>query len=96
MLSRLKNYALIAAVVGAFYYLLSHHFIITSWRDFEVIEKTELTLSHTFYSIRQATPQETLAIDALRDAGIGEWMVDNGMLSQERLNEILRRLDAAQ
>lgn len=94
MIRRVGQYIIIAAVIGAFYYLLSHHFIITSWRDFDVLKKTELTLAQTFYSIQQASPAQTLEIKALRDAGIGDWMVEQGMITVEEYDRILRKLDA--
>lgn len=96
MLIRIRNYVLIAVVIGGFYYLLSHHFIITSWTHFNVLDKTELTLANTFYSISQVPPEETLRVEALRKAGIGEWMVEHDMISREQLDYILRKLDAEQ
>ena len=96
MLDRIKHYVLIAAAIGAFYFLLSHHFIITSWRDFDVLKKNELTLAHTFYSIRQSPPEETLKIEALRNAGIGDWMVEHGMLTEEKLSNILWKIELEQ
>lgn len=96
MLSRLKHYVLIAVGIGAFYFLLSHHFIITSWTNFDVLKKTDLTLANTFYSISQSSPEETLKVEALRKAGIGEWMVEHGMITEQKLDAILRKLDAQQ
>lgn len=93
MLSRIKGYILAAAAIGAFYYLLSHHFIFYTFRDFDVLKKQELTLEYTFYSLRQHTPTETLRIDALRDAGIENVMLDRGMLSETRLDQILNQID---
>ena len=93
MLTRIKQYVLIAAAFGAFYYLLSHHFIFNTFRDFDVLKKQELTLEYTFYSLRQHPPTETLSIDALRDAGIENVMLDRGMLSEERLDQILMQID---
>lgn len=93
MLSRLKTYFWVALAVGAFYFLLSHHIVFTSFQDFDLLKKEELTLKYTFFSLKQASPESALRIDPLRDAGLGELMVERGMLSQERLNEILRRID---
>jgi len=96
MLTRLKQYALIGLAVAAFYFLLSHHFIFSSTTSFDLLKKNELTLSYTFYSLMQNPPEEALRIEPLRDAGIGELMVDKGMLSEERLDYILRKIDAQQ
>jgi hypothetical protein len=94
MLSRLKGYVLIALAAGAFYFLLSYHFIFFSLRDVELLKKTEPTLENTFYSLRQHTPFDTLRIKALRDAGIENIMLDRGMLSEQRLDDLLKHIDA--
>ncbi len=94
MLSRIKQYLVIAVVLFGFYYLLSHHFIFTSWTSFHVLPKQELTLKYTFYSLKQALPQSVLKINELRDAGIGEIMLEEGMLSEQRYDDILRKIDS--
>jgi len=93
MLSRIKQYALIAIVIFGFYYILSHHFIFTSWTSFHVLPKQELTLKYTFFSLKQAIPESVLKNETLRDAGIGQIMLDEGMLSEQRYDAILRKID---
>jgi len=94
MLSRMKQYILIAAAIAAFYFLLSHHFIFSSFTDFDLLKKQELTLAYTFYSIRQHSPIETLRIEPLRKAGIENILLDRGLVSEERLNTLLNQLDS--
>ena len=94
MLSRIKQYLLIAIAIFGFYYLLSHHFIFTSWNTFDILPKQELTLKYTFYSLKQANPEAVLRIDVLRDAGIGEIMLDKGMLPEYKYDQILRKIDS--
>lgn len=99
MLSRIKQYAVIGAVIYAFYFLLGHHFIVTSFdsldalKDIKILKKNELTLKYTFYSLSQASPEKTMRIPELREAGIGEIMVNLGMVSPEKLNDIERKID---
>lgn len=93
MLTRIRNYLLIGIAIFAFYYLLSHHFIFTSWTSFHVLPKQELTLKYTFYSLKQAYPDTVLEIDELRDAGIGDVMIEEGMISTEEYDRILRKID---
>ena len=99
MLSRLKQYVLLGAIIYGFYFLLSHHFIVTSFdsldslKQIEILKKKELTLKYTFYSLKQASPEKTMRISELREAGIGDIMVKLGMVTQERLNEIERKID---
>jgi len=92
MLSRLKTYFWFALAIGVFYFLLSHHIVFSSFSDYDLLKKNELTFRYTFFSLKQATPESALRIDALREAGLGELMVERGMLTRERLNEVLRRL----
>jgi len=93
MLTRIKHYILIAAAIAAFYFLLSHHFIFSSFTDFDLLKKQELTLAYTFYSLHQHSPIETLRIEPLRKAGIEDIMLDRGMVSETRLNTLLNMID---
>ena len=95
MLSRLKGYFWIAVAAAAFYFLLSHHFIFYSPKKFDLLKKQELTLKYTFYSIHQHVPSETLRIKALRDAGIEDLMLEKGIITEERLNDLLKKIDTA-
>ena len=96
MLSRLKNYFWVALGVAAFYFLLSHHIIFFTYRDFDLLNKHELTLKYTFYSIRQHSVLDTLRIKELRDAGIEDILLDRGLVSEEELNKLLRKIDATE
>jgi|GEM_PF-772453 len=98
MLSRIKQYALLGAIVYAFYFLLSHHFIVTGFdidsiQDTRVLKKKELTLKYTFFSLKQASPEKVMQIPELREVGIGDVMIEKGMVTQERLNAIERKID---
>ncbi len=94
MLNRMKSYFWIALGIGALYFLLSHHIIFTSVREFDLLKKEELTLQYTFYSLKTNTPYEALRIDVLRDAGIEDILLDRGIISEERLDQMLERIDA--
>lgn len=94
MLSRLRNYFLVALAAGFFYFLLNHHIIIFAYNDFKLLKKIEPTLEHTFVSLKQAHPMKLLKIDPLRDAGIEEVMLERGMLTEQRLNKLLDIIDS--
>ena len=94
MLSRLKNYFWVALGFGVFYFLLSHHIIFTSVRDFDLLKKEELTLEYTFYNLKSHSLHETLRIDRLRDAGIEDILLDRGMITEERLDKLLDQIEA--
>jgi hypothetical protein len=94
MLQKIRNYVLIALAIGAFYFLLSHHIIFTSFRDFSLLKKNELTFKYTFFSMKQQSPERILRINELRDAGIEDLLLEKGMVSEERLDKILYDIDA--
>ncbi len=99
MLRRLIQYLMIGVVLGVFYILLSNHFLFFGIKDFEDVEwlkKRELTLKNTFCSVRQQSPEAILKVDELREAGVGELMVERGLLSEEKLRHILLRIEVQQ
>lgn len=94
MITRIRNYALIALGIGAFYFLLTHHFIFRSFTNFDLLDKTEPTLKYTFISIRQLNPYKLLSDKNIRDAGFAEYMLDNGLVREDALDRILTRIEA--
>jgi len=98
MLSRLKQYVLLGAVIYGFYFLLSHHFIVTgfdleSFMDVRVLKKKELTLKYTFFSLKQATPEKVMQIPELREAGLGGIMIEKGISPRRSSPRIERKID---
>lgn len=104
MLTRIKSYIIIALVIGAFYFLLSHHFVITGhnfafvgwddWDDLKILKKNELTLKYTFFSLKQANPYQVMRIEELRDAGIGKIMIEKGIVTDEKMRQITQKIDS--
>jgi hypothetical protein len=94
MFQKIRHYILIALAIGAFYFLLSHHVIFSSFRDFTILKKNELTLKYTFFSMKQQSPERILRIHELRDAGIEDLLLEKGLVSEERLDKILDDIDA--
>lgn len=93
MLQRLRNYLLLAIIVGIFYFLLSHHVLFSSPTSFNILTKSELTLKNTFVSLRTTPPETLLRNDALRASGVDELLVDLGLASQKEINRLLRKID---
>lgn len=93
MLTRIKQYVLIGIVLAFFYYLLSHHFIFFSLKSFETLKKDELTFRYTFYNLASKSPESAIKIDQLRHAGVGELMVERGLISEEKLRQYLRKIE---
>jgi hypothetical protein len=94
MWTRIKQYLLIAAGCAALYFLMSYHIIFdpnaNDWMDLEVhlLEKSSLHLHYTFYSISNKKPETIMAIDHLREDGIGELLVDIGMISEDERSRL--------
>ena len=86
MKEKFRNYLLIAGAFGILYFLTSYHIIIYE-HDFFLLEKPYHTLEYCFFNITQRRADKILQEDVLREAGIGELLVDLGKVSE---NEYLR------
>ena len=88
MWPRIKQYLLIAAGIAVLYFFLSNHIIFDpnadDWTDIDVylLKKQELHLHYTFYSLSNKKPETIMAIDYLREDGIGELLVEIGMITE--------------
>ena len=92
MKDRLKRYALIAAAVALLWFVLDNHFVMYG-KEVHLLKKDERNLHDTFVSLNNKRPATVLKNDRLREAGIGELMVDIGMLSEEELSRLESKLD---
>ena len=92
MKDRLKQYALIAAAAALLWFVLDNHFVMYG-SDFHLLKKDKRDLHDTFVSLNNKRPATVLKNDRLREAGIGELMVEIGMLSEEELSRIESKLD---
>lgn len=94
MAKRLKHYILFGLALAAFYFLLSHHIVFSSFREFDLLKKQQLTMEYTFFSIKQADIYDVLRNDVLRDAGIENILLDRGLVTEEKLEQFLQRIDS--
>lgn len=88
-LKKLIFWGCIAAVL---YGVLGYHFIFFGNKP-AILKKSELTLHYTVFSTQGKTPESILSIDELRNDGIGELMVEKGMLSQKELERLMIRIE---
>jgi hypothetical protein len=98
MWSRIKFYLFMAAVGGAAYFLLSHHVIFHGQeasviQNVYLLKKSKLNLHYTFFSLHQKKPDAVMRITPLRENGIGDLLVQLGLLSEQektRLEDLYR------
>jgi hypothetical protein len=87
MKQRLKQYFLIALAAAALYFVLDNHFVFNKNR-LHLLPKTTLNLHDTFVSLNHKRPETIMESEDLRDAGIGDLMVELGMLSEEEKQKL--------
>ena len=87
MRQRLKQYLLIALAAAALYFVLDTHFIMKKNR-FYLLQKISLNLHDTFVSLDNKRPETIMENDNLRDAGIGDLLVELRMLTDEKKSQL--------
>ena len=93
MKQRIKQYLLIGVAGAVFYFILSNHFIVDG-RDIYLLKKTSLHLHETFVSISNERPSTILKNDILREAGIGDFFVELGMMTEDEMSLLVSKYDA--
>jgi len=93
VLKTIRNYILIAILAYGVYFVLDHHFIIDG-KDFYLLKKSELTLSYTFFNITDKKIESIMKIDELRNDGIGDLLVELGLITEENKNKLEAKFDA--
>jgi hypothetical protein len=88
----IKKYILIALLGCAGYFILSHHLIFYG-KQIHLLDKDSLHLTYTFVSLNQVKPEVVLRIEMLREDGIGDLMVDLGIITREKLWQLEQKID---
>ncbi|MFC1823735.1 hypothetical protein ACFL9T_13575 [Thermodesulfobacteriota bacterium] len=86
----LKKIVIWGAVAGALYVVLSFHFIIVR-SSLKLLKKSNLSLNYTIFSVKGKKVEKILAIDVLREDGIGDVLVEAGLLSEEKLEMLMEK-----
>ena len=87
MKQRLKQYAIIAAAGFVLWSILDNHFIIEGHHIY-LLRKSELNLHDTFVSLNNKRPETILQNERLREAGIGDLLVEIGMLTEDEKSRL--------
>ena len=88
----LKKLVIFVVIGGVLYFFLSYHIIIVG-NGLTLLEKSNLTLNYTFFSTKGKTNKTILAIDELREDGIGDVLYDEGLITETELERILRKYE---
>jgi hypothetical protein len=88
----LKRVLFWAAMGGILYFFLSFHIIYID-KSINLLKKSELTLDYTFYSADLKTNKIILSVDALREDGIGDLLVEKGRISEEEMQSLVHKIE---
>ena len=86
---KIITFGIIAAII---YFLVSYHYIMNGTKV-KLLKKSTRTLKYTIYNVKGKNPERILQIKELRDDGIGELLVEMGIISKERLELIEEKLE---
>jgi len=98
MIGRIVKLIITGLAVYAFYFVLAHH-IIMFGKEFVILKKEKLDLEHSFYNPGDSKEIQYLGLDNimknedLRNAGLGEVLVERGLVTEEELEAALNSID---
>jgi predicted membrane protein len=101
MRTKIINFVILAALAYGVYFLMANHIFLLG-KDVEFRKKEKLTFTNTFNSYASAKEvsyiglAKILAEDDLRNAGLGELLVEKELATQEDLDKALEKLDSNQ
>ena len=90
MWKKLNRFILIIIIAAAVFSLLKFH-VVYFGNAVKILKKARLTSEYTFVNVKGMPPEAILKIDTLREAGIGDTLVEMGKLDKQR-KDILEKV----
>jgi hypothetical protein len=87
-----KKIIILAILGAALYFSVGYHFILIGSKV-KMLKKSSPTLNYTFFNAKGKTNRSILSIDELREDGIGDLLVEMGMMSEEEREILMERYD---
>jgi len=100
MMQKLQKLVLVGALVYGIYWLLGHHILLFGGKNIEILPKKDYNFNNTFFSIQDEKEIRYLKLENilrdnpdLRAAGLGDILVERGLVTQEQLREAEDKAD---
>ena len=90
----IKKLIVWACVAGVAYFFLSNHLIFVGGTP-KVLKKSKISANYTFFSTQGKTNEAILRVDELRNAGVGQLLVQLGRISEEELEKLTDKIEEA-
>ena len=77
------------------WFVLDNHFIIDG-HNVHLLRKSTLNLHDTFVSLDNKRPESIMRNDRLREAGIGDLLVELGLITEDEKSQLESKYDYAE
>ena len=91
-MKHIKKLIIWVIVAGIIYFFLSYHVIIIG-SGVKLLRKTGYNLDYIVFNAKGKENATIMNIDELREAGIGELLVDEGLMSEKEMKKLMRRYE---
>ena len=93
MREKIKLFVLLVFLGASGYFLLNYHIIYFD-KSLKLLNKSRLTSDYTFICASNKSAESILRIDTLREAGIGDILVQTGIINEEERMSLERKFDS--
>jgi len=88
----LKKIVMLAIIGTVIYFLMGYHYIFIG-KSVKMLKKSEYTLKYTIFSTKGKTIEKILSVRELWDDGIGDLLLENGLITEEQLAAYQQKMD---